>query len=443
MKKLHVYFTLAVALFIGMSVSANAQGKYGKDSAQCVSFLNFYKDYMKQGNLNEAVAQWRGALKYCPPKASENFYLHGRRMYKQLVGQAGKNAELRQGYIDTIMMVNETRLANYPKRKVAATENIAYDMIQYYSNTAPEKVLQAIENVIALTGPSTKADLLVSYMDNAIEMFKKQNIEGEMVLKAYTQYSAYLDEQIKANPADEKIKEARAAFENAFITSGVATCDNLIAVFTPRFEAEPTNVDVVKPIVSLLGADSVCVNSELFLKAVTALHQMEPSHTSSYFLYKLHASKDNVAEAVKFMEEAIASEESDELRDGELMFELAAYNFKNGSTAKAVSCARQAAEKNPSLAGKANLLVANVWAGQKCTANEMDNRAKYWVAVDYLNKAKAADETLAEEANKLISTYRQYFPKTEDAFMYDLTDGKSYTISCGGMSATTTVRTIK
>ena len=443
MKKLHVYFTLAVVLFLGVSVSANAQGKYGKDSAECVSFLNFYKDYLKQGNLKEATIQWRGALKYCPPTANQNFYIDGRRIYRQLIAKAGSNAELRQGYLDTLMMVNQTRLANFPKRKVAATENIAYDMNQYYSATAPEKVLKSIEDVIALTGSKTKAPLLVSYMDNATEMFKKQALDGEKVLQAYTLYSAYLDEQLKANPADEKIKEARAAFENAFITSGVATCDNLIAVFTPRFEAEPTNVDVVRPIVSLLGADSVCVNSDLFLKAVTALHQIEPSHTSSYFLYKLHASKDNVEEAIKFMEEAIASEESDEMRDGELMFELAAYNFKNGSTAKAVACARTAAEKNPSLAGKANLLVANVWAGQKCTANDMDNRAKYWVAVDYLNKAKAADETLAEEANKLISTYRQYFPKTEDAFMYDLTDGKSYSISCGGLNATTTVRTIK
>ena len=124
--------------------------------------------------------------------------------------------------------------------------------------------------------------------------------------------------------------------------------------------------------------------------------------------------------------------------------ELAAYNFKNGNQAKAVAAARAAIEKDAaSQGGKANLLMANVWAGLKCTANDMDNRAKYWVAVDFLTKAKAADETLAEEANKLISQYRQYFPKTEDAFMYDLTDGKSYPISCGGMSATTTVRTIK
>ena len=443
MKKLHVYFTLAVVLFLGVSVSANAQGKYGKDSAECVSFLNFYKDYLKQGNLKEATIQWRGALKYCPPTANQNFYIDGRRIYKQLIAKAGSNAELRQGYLDTLMMVNQTRLANFPKRKVAATENIAYDMIQYYSATAPEKVLKSIEDVIALTGPKTKAPLLVSYMDNATEMFKKQALDGEKVLQAYTQYSAYLDEQLKANPADEKVKEARAAFENAFITSGVATCDNLVAVFTPRYEADPTNVEVVKPIVSLLGSDSVCVNSDLFLKAVTSLHQIEPSYTSSYFLYKLHASKDNADEAIKFLEESIASDESDALKDGELTMELAVYNFKVGRHAKAVAAAKQAIEKDASQAGKANLLMANIWAGQRCTANDMDNRAKYWVAVDYLNKAKAADETLAEEANKLSAQYRQYFPKTEDAFMYDLTDGKPYTISCGGMSATTTVRTTK
>lgn len=439
---MHVYFTLVVALVLGISVSANAQGKYGKDSAECVSHLNFYKDYLKQGNLDEAAAQWRGALKYCPPTASQNFYIDGRKIYKSLIAKNARNAELKQSLVDTVMLIHKMRMTSFPKSKRASTENIAYDMIAYYSATAPEKVLAAIEDVVAITGPKTKVALLVSYMDNAAEMFKKNNIEGEKVLKAYTEYSAIIDGQLKTDPSTAN-KEARAAFENAFVTSGVATCDNLIAVFAPRYEADPTNVEVVKPIVSLLGSDSVCVNSDLFLKAVTSLHQLEPSHTSSYFLYKLHASKGNVEEAVKFMDEAIASEESDTMKDAELLFELAAYNFKTGNHAKAVSAARASVEKDASFGGKANLLIANIWAGQRCTANDMDNRAKYWVAVDYLNKAKAADESLAEEANKLISTYRQYFPKTEDAFMYDLTDGKSYSISCGGLNATTTVRTIK
>ena len=448
MKKIKVFFAMAVALFLVGSVSANAQGKYGKDSAQCVNYLNFYKDYLKQfkatksvGNLKEAANQWRGAFKTCPPKASQNLFVDGRSIYQNLI-RGEKDAAAIQGMVDTIMLINKTRQENFAKSKAAVAENIAFDMLTYYGNSNPEKVVEAINNNIAVSGNKVKADLLVAYMQKASELYQAGKMSGESILKAYTDFSAIIDAQVAANPTEAN-KTKRGAFENAFVTSGVATCDNLVAVFTPRFEAEPTNVEVVKPIVSLLGSDSVCVNSDLFLKAVTALHQIEPSYTSSYFLYKLHASKDNADEAVKFLEEAIASEESDALKDGELTMELAVYNFKVGRHAKAVAAAKAAIEKDAAQGGKANLLMANIWAGQKCTAQDMDNRAKYWVAVDYLNKAKAADETLAEEVNKLSAQYRQYFPKTEDAFMYDLTDGKPYTISCGGMSATTTVRTTK
>lgn len=448
MKKLQVFLALAVALFLVAPVSSNAQGKYGKDSAQCVNYLNFYRDFLKQfrtsksvGNLNEAANQWRGAFKTCPPKASQNLFIDGRTILQNLIRNE-KNGEVRQGLIDTLMLIHQTRMANYPKFKAAVTENIAFDMLSYYGNTNPEKVVAAIKDVVEISGIKTKPDLLVAYMQKAAQLYQAGKMQGEDILKSYTDFSPLMDAQVAANPT-EAIKEARAAFENAFVTSGVATCDNLVAVFSPRYEADPTNIDVVKPIVSLLGSDSVCVKSDLFLKAVTSLHQIEPSYTSSYFLYKLHSSKENVDEAVKFLEEAIASEESDSVKDGELTMELAVYNFKVGRHAKAVAAARQAIEKDASQAGKANLLIANVWAGQKCSAQDMDNRAKYWVAVDYLNKAKAADESLTDEANKLSATYRQYFPKTEDAFMYDLTDGKPYTISCGGLSATTTVRTIK
>ena len=54
-----------------------------------------------------------------------------------------------------------------------------------------------------------------------------------------------------------------------------------------------------------------------------------------------------------------------------------------------------------------------------------------------------ADESLADDCRKAIGMYSAYYPNTADAFMYDLTNGQSYTVSCGGMSATTTVRTNK
>ena len=60
--------------------------------------------------------------------------------------------------------------------------------------------------------------------------------------------------------------------------------------------------------------------------------------------------------------------------------------------------------------------------------------------VDIAN-LKAADEALAEDANAHIRQYAAYYPQTAEAFMYDFTNGQSYTVSCGGMRATTTVRT--
>ena len=58
-------------------------------------------------------------------------------------------------------------------------------------------------------------------------------------------------------------------------------------------------------------------------------------------------------------------------------------------------------------------------------------------------KAKNADPSMAEEVDKQIATYRQYYPLQSDAFMYDIVDGDRFQINCNGMSESTTVRTQK
>jgi hypothetical protein len=58
-------------------------------------------------------------------------------------------------------------------------------------------------------------------------------------------------------------------------------------------------------------------------------------------------------------------------------------------------------------------------------------------------KAKNADSSLTEDANNYIRQYSAYFPQTAEAFMYNVIDGETYKVNCGGMKATTTVRTQK
>ena len=58
MKKLRLAFYLLAAALIVVPANSSAQGRFGKDSADCVNNLNFYQDYLRQGNMNEAYANW-------------------------------------------------------------------------------------------------------------------------------------------------------------------------------------------------------------------------------------------------------------------------------------------------------------------------------------------------------------------------------------------------
>lgn len=87
--------------------------------------------------------------------------------------------------------------------------------------------------------------------------------------------------------------------------------------------------------------------------------------------------------------------------------------------------------------------MGTIWGSTSCGSEEPERWGPFWVACDYMNKAKAADSTLAEEANRYIAQYSKYFPQASDAFMYNLVNGNTFVVSCGGMRATTTVRAIK
>ena len=440
MKTIRILLVMAAAMLVG-SVSAFSQGRFGPDSANCVNSLNFYRDYLKQNNISEAAPLWQQAMKSCPEKVSQNMYIEGVRILKYMINKYKADPARKQALVDSLMMVYDKRANLFPKYRQRALENKVFDMMTYFAED-DKSVFDENAKVIALSGANVNPDLLVMQMNRAKALYEAKKIDDETVLNTYSELFPKLEAIVKANPSDEN-KVKQGAFENAFILSGVANCENLVKVFTPRFEANPTDVTLVKSIAGLLSSNG-CVDTELFLNSVVKLHELEPSFSSARLLYQLHSSKDQNEEALAYLQQAIDNEESNATDDAAMLLEMATFQFKKmNQYGKAVQKAKEAIEKDASVAGKANLLIGTIWYQVKCGGNEMEQRAKFWVATDYLQKAKNADPALAAEADELIRTCRVYFPTTEDAFMYDLQDGQSFSVSCGGMSATTTVRTNK
>ncbi len=428
-----VLLTLAAAAF-GTKVSA--QGKYGADSAECIKYLSYYQEYYKQKNYTEALPNWRKAFKLCPPTASQNMLLNGMTLMGKEIVKA-KDVQVRSAMIDTVLTLNDLRAQYYPKYAVAAYNSKGQYITQYYKD--PQVVYEQLNKIIEVNQENTKPSLLLLDLNSAIELYKKSALGAEEVINTYQNAIALLD---KAGNDEENAK-IKSDIEGLFITSQVASCDNLIALFTPRYETDPDNMELVTNIVKMLGSTEGCQNNDLFLKAVTKMHNNEPSASSAYYLYKLHAAKDDSDTAIKYFEEAVSLCPEDDPVKSDYLIELATYCLKNNIPGKAFDYARKAADLNPDHQGKAYYMIATIWGSARCGGNEIESRAKYWVAVDYLQKAKAADSSLTDDCNKLISAYSVYYPQKAEAFMYDVVDGQSYTVNCGGMRATTTVRTQK
>ena len=437
MKKLTIILLTVLAVF-GGQFKASAQGKYGADSAQCLLYLSYYQEYWKQKNYDSALPNWRKAYSVCPATASQNMFIHGTRLMTRQLDKI-KDPAQRAAIIDTIITLQDQRMAAYPKKRVEIMNNKGQYMINYRGSDS-KYIYDNLSGIVAELGTQSSGSILVNLLQSGIALYREDKLSADDVIALYDTVSDAINGADAKNDAEaEDNAKAKATIESIFADSKVASCDNLIAIFTPRYEADSDNLALVSNIVKLMNNAEDCASNDLYLKAVTSMYKLDPSYRSAYALFRLNSARDNVADAARYIEEAIADPESDETVDAQYNYELALFAYKNGMRGKAYEAARKAVDLDHGYAGKAYLLIGNLWASSTCS-DEVDKYARFWAATDYFQKARNVDPTLAEDASASISSVSRYYPEASEIFMYDLTAGQSYTVSCGGMTASTTVR---
>ena len=442
MKKIIVLISVAAAALFAAS-SLSAQGKYGPDSTECIKYLSYYTEYYKQKNYDSALPNWRNAYKYCPPTSRYSLLSDGTTLLRRLITQNAKNPVYKDQLVDSLMTLYKQRVEFWPKYATASLNNQALDMYNYMKDE-PKKLFEGLTEVVTINKTNTKPNIFLFQLSTACDLYKDGLLDPEQVINTYENAVALLSSITPKNEVEGRmINQTIADIESLFIASQVASCENLIALFEPRFAAAPEDLDLAKNIVKMMTVTEGCTDNNLFLNAVTVMYNKEPSHTSAYYLYKLYAGRNDVDNAAKYMKEAVTFEESDGEADAGYFYELATFFVKNGKTADAYKAATAAVELSDTYDAKCYYLMGTIWGSTVCGGDEIAKRAPYWVAVDYMQKAKNADPALAEDADRMISQYRAYFPQTAEAFMYNITDGESYTVACNGMRAVTTVRTQK
>ena len=439
MRKLKIVIIAAAAL--SMSFAANAQSKWGDtpdDSIACISNVSLYQEFYKQKSYTDCYEPWRQILKHCP-RYSKAVYQKGETIMKAMVNSA-QNAEERDAYIDELMRMFDQRIQYFGEEAVVLAKKA-----QTLSTLRPKDVKNVYEiyaQAIEAGAHQLDENYVTLYFKATVDYVQAGLAEPSLVIDNYDIASDLLDsirDQIEDDSA--KIAKISGYINNVeAVFSPYASCDQLIAIYQKKFEADPRNTDLLKKITNIMMKKG-CTDNQVVSAATENLYELEPSPSTAMRMGSMCYGKKKYADAINYTQDAVKSlTDKKDLYKAYLIMGLSYSGL--GSYSAARTALLKAAEVDRTK-GEPYINLATVYANSYRSIDDgMGGRSAYWAAVDELRHAKQVEPTdnIIAIADKLIGSYSAAFPKKNDAFMLDLIDGHTYVVP-GWIGKSTIIRT--
>jgi tetratricopeptide (TPR) repeat protein len=417
-------------LIILFNFESNAQGKFGIDEQKCKENLSMFREYYKQGNFLDAYGPWMWAFKNCP-QASQNIYKNGPKIVKAKI-KTDNNNKLQ--HIDTLMMIFDQRIQYFGKEGYVLGLK-GYELLGV-DKSRSEEALEYLKISIDLDGNKSSVQAVYGYMKAMVNLEKSKLRSSIDVLNAYSIVSEIIDYNIiNESKSTKYFIQYSQKVEDLF--TPYAKCDDLISLFSQKYNPQIDDINLLKKIVKLLS-NKECTDSDLFFSASNRLFELEPSASSAYQMSKMSISKGKISDAITFAKQAIDSEENSSKKAKYYLVLADAYRSQGS-----YSSARQAVNNALSLRsnwGEAYISLGNIYiAGAKSCGTDFESQTVYWIAVDAFIGA-LSDPNTKSLASKNINTYSKYFPNKETCFFNGVNNGSNYEVKCW-INKSTKVRT--
>jgi len=411
----------------------------GKDSIRCLKNLSLYVEFYKQNNYEDALEPWSIVYNECP-KATKNIYLHGEEMLTDAIENAEDQA-VKQNLLDSLTELYDKRIKYFDQRGFVLGKK-GLDFIKYSENTIEnfKEGYGYLEESIKLRYNESSLAVLVVYLNTTSTLFQNEEFSAEQMLNNYSQTHAIAEKQLENHPNSSRYQKALETLDKIFEASGAATCDNLVALYQPRFDQNQDDKELMTKIIGLLE-DSKCSERDLYLNVKVRLNEIEPTAERAHELAQLFYEKDKMEKAIQYFKQAIDLQD-DKQKKAQYYMQLASLTFEElNDMPTARSYARQAAEADPNN-GRPYILIGRMYTESvdQCGGDDFEKKAVLWAAVDKFQKAKQVDPEMKEEAQGYINSYKPRFPDKKSIFFHNYQIGDSYTIGCW-INETTTVRT--
>lgn len=436
----------ATAAFAQTGASDGSRFGHGQDSLNCLKNISIYTEYVKTNNFKDAYTPWKAVFDEAP-WAQVATYTNGAKILRALIAQE-KDAAKQKEYFDQLIKVHDQRiqyleqLNSLVRNKTTKGDILGNKAHDYFTMGGQD--INAAYDMFAEAVAAEKHNLpyyvLMEFVDASAQKMKADESHKEQFIQDYIATSGYADEAFKAAAKESAKKNYKTAKDNIdahFINSGVATCDNLQAIYAPKVEANKTNLDYLKQVISVMQMLG-CTEAEAYFAASEAAHAIEPTAATAIGCGYMYYKKGDLDKCLSYFDNAIELEQ-DPIQKADYCYKTAAVLFSKKQLSKAKQYARKSIEYNGEN-GKPYILIARMYASSPNWSEESAlNKCTFFAVIDKLQKAKSVDPSCAEEANELIRTYAGYTPKDEDLFFIGIKKGQSVTIG-GWIGETTTIR---
>ena len=345
MNKLPLFATLLV----GLSVF---QLSYSQDTATCMQDLSIFAEYVKVKNYDAAIEPWIKVRENCPD-LNAAIYTYGERIIKNNIKNG--NPDLVESSKKELIKLYDEWIQYFPKNK---NKSIVGDVIGKKAQALLDYKMADLKKIYSTFNEAytkdaisfTNPKFLYNYFKTLYDLYKSgdNQVSMEMLINKYEEVSEKFDLEtvalakkldviLKKEDDGEPLTSREQRRKRIYninskaigtylsnldaIIAKEATCENLIPLYKRNFEEFKEDSVWLKRAASRMDSKE-CSDDPFFVTLVEALHSLDPSADSAYYLGLLNDKRENANEALKYYEESI-SLETDNYKKAKILLKIA------------------------------------------------------------------------------------------------------------------------
>jgi tetratricopeptide (TPR) repeat protein len=418
---------LFVVGFLIIGQFTNAQSAYGEDSIMCEQKHSEWYEFYKAKNYTDAYTPMKWVLDNCAASKVQ-VYIVGPRIVKAVLDIAPDSRK--QGLIDTLFILYDWRMNYFPSDDYETAKILASkgnDMISLRKDQYAE-ANAILKQSIGILGKESSANTLFNFAKTSAQLYNDKVVTKAEIIDIYQDVSQIISDNLtdEDQENDQYYEQAQKGIDNMF--GPIINCEDLIPFFTGVYSDLVANTFRLQRAALLLERKE-CTSNDLYFQMAQDLYKLNPDVESAIRIGNMAYLRNDFGKAIELYKQA-AGMDDDATRRGETHLKIAQCYVEQGSRESARTWALKAAADKPKW-GDPFLLIGDLYAQTKgCGTNEFEVKTVFWAAIDKYEYAMSIDPSVAEKAQKRISTYRSFAPDKTLTFTYGKLDAGTVDVGC-------------